>query len=230
MSQIGGVDAISATCISYIIPHFRIEALGAVGFWDAFNVTEDADLGLRLARAGFLIRTFASETYEEAPAGFFALVRQRTRWFKGWMQTLFVHCRRPWRLFADLGPRRASAVLAMFAGGLFGPLLGPFVMARVACDAISGRLLSPVSPAEIACSTMWCFLALAGAGALLWPLILGMRRRGLAPLWPQLFFLPPWLLMLSLSAWRALYELCRRPFHWEKTEHGLTARGAPDMA
>ncbi|MGD9544652.1 MAG: glycosyltransferase [Methylocystis sp.] len=58
--------------------HFRIEALRAIGFWDAFNVTEDADLGLRLARAGFEVRTFASQTFEEAPAVFGALVKQRT--------------------------------------------------------------------------------------------------------------------------------------------------------
>jgi hypothetical protein len=66
--------------------HFRIEALRAVGFWDAYNVTEDADLGLRLARAGYRIETFASETFQEAPAIFGALVKQRTRWLKGWMR------------------------------------------------------------------------------------------------------------------------------------------------
>ena len=74
------------TCISYLIPHFRIEALRRVGFWDAYNVTEDADLGLRLARAGFSMETFASQTYEEAPTSLNALLHQRTRWLKGWMR------------------------------------------------------------------------------------------------------------------------------------------------
>ena len=50
--------------------HFRIEALRDIGFWDAYNVTEDADLGLRLARAGYAVRTFDSHTLEEAPATF----------------------------------------------------------------------------------------------------------------------------------------------------------------
>ncbi|MFO1102569.1 MAG: glycosyltransferase [Methylocystis sp.] len=205
--------------------HFRIEALREIGFWDAFNVTEDADLGLRLARAGFDVRTLDSQTFEEAPAVFTALVKQRTRWFKGWMQTFIVHCRRPARLFVDLGACRAIAALAMFASGLFGPLLGPFLAARMAYDAIFGALLTPATPCEIALSTLWCFLAFAGAAALVCPLAIGMRRRNLTRFRPALIYLPLWLAMLSLAAWRAIYELWRRPFHWEKTEHGLTTRG-----
>ncbi len=209
--------------------HFRIEALREIGFWDAFNVTEDADLGLRLARAGYAVRTFESETFEEAPARFGALVKQRTRWFKGWMQTAYVHCRDPLQFFADFGPRRAIAVLAMFAGGVFGPLLGPLLAARLAYDAIYGALLRPVTGSEIALSTLWTFLAVSGAAALLAPMLIGMRRRRLWPAWRAMLCLPLWLLMLSLAAWRALVDLWRRPFHWEKTEHGLTQRDAQDI-
>jgi cellulose synthase/poly-beta-1,6-N-acetylglucosamine synthase-like glycosyltransferase len=208
--------------------HFRIEALREIGFWDAFNVTEDADLGLRLARAGFEVRTLDSQTFEEAPASFTALVRQRTRWFKGWMQTFVAHCRRPLLLFADLGARRAISVLATFGGALFGPLLGPFLAARMAYDVLFGALLTPASPFEIALSTLWCFLMIAGAAALLLPLAIGMRRGKLTRYRPSLIYLPLWLAMLSLAAWRAIYELWRRPFHWEKTQHGLTMRSAHD--
>ncbi len=66
--------------------HFRIEALREVGLWDAYNVTEDADLGLRLARAGYIVKTFDSQTFEEAPLTFKDLLDQRTRWLKGWMR------------------------------------------------------------------------------------------------------------------------------------------------
>lgn len=205
--------------------HFRLEALREIGFWDAYNVTEDADLGLRLARAGFAVRTFDSHTFEEAPAVFRALVKQRTRWFKGWMQTAIVHCRHPARFFADLGAKRAFAVLAMFAGGVLGPLLGPILMCRLACDAVFGALLRPTTLFETACCGLWCFLALSGAAALLWPLLAGMRRRRLSALQDALPYLPLWLFMLSIACWRAFFELWLRPFHWEKTEHGLTMRG-----
>ncbi|MCX7899080.1 MAG: glycosyltransferase [Methylocystis sp.] len=208
--------------------HFRIAPLREIGFWDAFNVTEDADLGLRLARAGYAVRTFASETYEEAPARFGALVKQRSRWFKGWMQTAYVHCRRPMHLFVDLGPRRALAVIAMFTGGFLGPLVGPLLSARLAYDAAYGDLLRPKTSIEFAFSVLWMLVAISGAFALLAPMLIGMARRRLSPSWPALLFLPLWLLMLSLAAWRALIDLWRRPFHWEKTEHGLTQRGDVD--
>ena len=206
--------------------HFRIEALRKIGFWDAFNVTEDADLGLRLARAGYATRTIASRTLEEAPESFGALLRQRTRWMKGWMQTALVHCRRPRRLFADLGPYRALATLAMFTGSFAGPLLAPAFAVLFLRAALFGNLLAPATPFEIVGSTLGCFLAMSGAGSILWPLIVGMRRQALSTYWPALFFLPVWMLMLSLAAWRALFELWRRPHHWEKTAHGLARRGS----
>ncbi len=98
----------------------------------------------------------------------------------------------------------------------------------MAYDAIFGALLAPASPLEIALSTLWCFLMIAGASAFAFPLAIGMRRRKLTRLRASLIYLPFWLAMLSLAAWRAVYELWRRPFHWEKTEHGLTLRGVLD--
>ncbi|WP_442754483.1 glycosyltransferase family 2 protein [Methylocystis sp. JAN1] len=207
--------------------HFRFEALREIGFWDAYNVTEDADLGLRLARAGYVARTFDSHTFEESPADFRALVKQRTRWLKGWMQTAIAHCRHPARLFADLGPKRALAALAMFVGGILGPLIGPLLAGRLVYDALFGALLAPNTPFETACSALWCFVAVSGAAALLAPLLIGMRRRKLETHWPALLGAPLWLLMLSVACWRAVFELWRKPFHWEKTEHGLTMRGPP---
>ncbi len=67
--------------------HFRTSVLRQIGAWDPYNVTEDADLGMRLARFGYRTAVIPSTTYEEAPARFGPWLRQRTRWFKGWMQT-----------------------------------------------------------------------------------------------------------------------------------------------
>jgi cellulose synthase/poly-beta-1,6-N-acetylglucosamine synthase-like glycosyltransferase len=205
--------------------HFRVSALREIGFWDAFNVTEDADIGLRLLRAGYRLQTFDSHTCEEAPAEFAALVRQRTRWLKGWMQTALVHCSHPLRLVDDLGPRRAAAALALFAGNVLGPLLGPPVTARVLYDALFGSLLAPANLFDASYAVLWCGVAILGPAALILPLWLGAQRRGFDT--RALVFLPLWMLMLSLSSWRALVQLWRRPFHWEKTTHGLTRRGPP---
>ncbi len=206
--------------------HFRLDALREIGFWDAYNVTEDADLGLRLARAGYRVGSLDSHTFEEAPTAFAALLKQRTRWFKGWMQTGLVHCGRPARLVADLGGVRALAVVAMFAGGVLGPLVGPLLTARLAHDALFGALLSPTTRFEMVCAALWIALALGGGAALLLPILIGARRRRLAARSRVTLLLPLWLLMLSLASWRALFQLWRRPFHWEKTEHGLSPREA----
>ena len=66
--------------------HFRVSVLREVGAWDPYNVTEDADLGMRLARFGYRTAVIPSTTYEEAPARLGPWLRQRTRWFKGWMR------------------------------------------------------------------------------------------------------------------------------------------------
>ncbi len=66
--------------------HFRRAALEEVGGWDPYNVTEDADLGMRLARFGYRTETIACPTYENGPDTFATWLPQRTRWFKGWMR------------------------------------------------------------------------------------------------------------------------------------------------
>jgi cellulose synthase/poly-beta-1,6-N-acetylglucosamine synthase-like glycosyltransferase len=210
--------------------HFRFEALEAVGFWDAYNVTEDADLGLRLARAGYLVKTFRSRTFEEAPVTLKALFFQRTRWLKGWMQTALAHCRAPRGLFDDLGPRRTLAALGMFTGGFAAPLLGPWLALVFLYRAVFGNLLAPQTWSELVLSTLWCSLTLFGAVAVIWPLLLGMRRAELTRLWPALLATPLWHLMLSAAAWRALYELWDKPHHWRKTDHGgVWRREAPAL-
>ncbi|MGC2123562.1 MAG: glycosyltransferase, partial [Xanthobacteraceae bacterium] len=62
--------------------HFRTAALRKAGGWDPYNVTEDADLGIRLYRLGHRSAAIASATYEEAPARFGPWLKQRTRWYK----------------------------------------------------------------------------------------------------------------------------------------------------
>src|SRR5580658_10480741 len=102
------------------MPHFRIRSLVGVGAWDEWNVTEDADLGVRLARFGYRVKALDSDTWEEAPFEVGNWFRQRVRWQKGWMQTLIVHSRHPMRFSRELGGRRALAAGALIAGTVLG--------------------------------------------------------------------------------------------------------------
>jgi len=201
------------------MPHFRTATLRAIGGWDAYNVTEDADLGMRLARFGHRTSVIASTTYEEAPARLGAWLRQRTRWFKGWMQTWAVHMRTPWRLKRELGLGGFLAFQLIVGGNALAALVHPLFLATLIDAALVGpswRGGAGAVPAAIYGGT-------ALAGYLVSGLLgfMGLKRRGLlASAWVLLLMPLHWLL-LSLAAWRALWQLMRKPYAWEKTEHGL---------
>ena len=201
--------------------HFRTTALREAGGWDCWNVTEDADLGLRLARFGYRVQTLASTTDEEAPGRLGDWIGQRRRWLKGWMQTLATHARAPRRVLASLGPTATLAALATLLGGVLGPLLGPLFVIATALDLASGRMLEPRGAAEVLASTLSCFVLVIGPAALLWPLWLGARRRRPPHALRGFVTLPLYMALTSVAAWLAVWDLWRSPFHWRKTRHGL---------
>lgn len=201
--------------------HFRAAALRRLHGWDAWNVTEDADLGMRLARFGYRVETIASTTHEEAPARASAWLSQRRRWIKGWLQTLMVHGRDPARLWREMGFLRVVAAMAILATGAIGPLAAPFIVLALAYGLIEGDLLSPPTTAAAIADAAWIALAIGGAMSIVFMYALGAcrRRLGRESLW--LLALPAYHAMLSIAAWGAVVELWRRPFEWSKTEHGL---------
>ncbi|HXO72110.1 MAG TPA: glycosyltransferase family 2 protein, partial [Bradyrhizobium sp.] len=108
--------------------HFRTAVLREVGGWDAWNVTEDADLGFRLARFGYRSVTFDSTTSEEAPIRFKAWLGQRSRWMKGWMLTWRVHMREPRRLWREARPRGFFTLNIIVGGNILTALAYPVLV------------------------------------------------------------------------------------------------------
>ena len=187
----------------------------------AWNVTQDIDLGVRLARAGFRVASLRSTTVEESPANLAGWLRQRRRWMKGWMQTLVTHTRQPGRFLRELGPRHGIASWCMIVSGVAGPLLGPVFGSCVIIDAIFGDLLAPKTLADWATSALWIFIGSAGAISAAWPAYEGIKRRGLMRLAPLLPALVLYYCLQTIAAWAALFEFFRDPYVWAKTEHGL---------
>ncbi|MBV1703310.1 MAG: glycosyltransferase [Hyphomicrobiales bacterium] len=220
--------------------HFRTSFLRRIGAWDAWNVTEDAELGLWIARRGGKVGVMSSSTYEEAPAGMAAWFRQRRRWMKGWLQTLVAHTRQPLALWRDLGARKTAMAIGLVAGNVFGPMLGPSFLAVTIHDAIWGRLLSPATTAETLNSAAASVVFVAGTLGLAWPILFGIRRRPVGRLSWRMIAFPLYLALMSAAAWTALVDLLRDPYGWAKTEHGLarssrrsapfSARRSPDSA
>jgi cellulose synthase/poly-beta-1,6-N-acetylglucosamine synthase-like glycosyltransferase len=201
--------------------HFRRDTLVAVGGWDPFNVTEDADLGFRLARRGWRTQVLQSTTWEEAPVSFGRWFGQRTRWLKGWMQTYLVHTRRPWRLGAELGVRGTLGFHALMGGLVLSALVHPLFYVVLACHAASGELFAPAGTAADAAFWAIAWLNL-GAGYLMAMVVgaVSAWRRGQPGLALSALLMPVCWLLISAAAYRALYQLATAPYYWEKTEHG----------
>jgi cellulose synthase/poly-beta-1,6-N-acetylglucosamine synthase-like glycosyltransferase len=207
--------------------HFRRSDLEAVGAWDPFNVTEDADLGIRLARAGFGTRVMPSTTWEEAPTTLAVWLPQRTRWLKGWMQTWLVHTRRPGALRATLGGMGALGVHAVMGGLVVSALVQPIFLALLAYQAAHGALLA-TSDGVIETGLVWISWGNLFVGYLVSMTIgvVSVAQRGRFWLAPSALFMPLYWLLISVAAYRALYQLARAPFLWEKTPHGAGRRRA----
>jgi cellulose synthase/poly-beta-1,6-N-acetylglucosamine synthase-like glycosyltransferase len=199
--------------------HFRTDTLRKVGGWDAYNVTEDADLGIRLARLGYCCGTIDATTYEEAPVRFGAWLRQRTRWFKGWMQTWLTHMQAPRTLFRDLGAPGFLTFHLIVGGSALAALVHPLFWSGLFIACFSGAL--SWNDDGLAILALYGLTAAAGylvSGIFGW---LGLSRRGLSSTAWVLALTPVHWLLLSLAAWRALCQLFVAPHRWEKTEHGL---------
>ncbi|PXA96274.1 family 2 glycosyl transferase [Caulobacter sp. D5] len=195
--------------------HFRVEALHAVGGWDAFNVTEDADVGFRLAAAGYGLDVIAPPTLETAPTSWKAWRPQRARWIKGHLQTLAVHLRGP----AVRRPRVALAlfltlVLSLASTHLHAPIFA-WVLLMLLLD------LLPDGQAAIDGAGLVLFFYAWSASAI--AAVVGRRRAGGRAKWLDLLGLPLIWLAQGWAGCHALVQFVLRPHHWDKTPHAPRA-------
>lgn len=198
--------------------HFRREALLQSGGWDPFNVTEDADLGFRLARHGWSTEILPSTTWEEAPIH----LRQ---WLRGWMQTYLVHMRQPLKLTADLGLRGVLGIHILMGALVLSALVHPLFYLLLAYHAWTSQLLAwSDTPAG---QTLWVIAWINLTAGYLVSIAVGavsVCHRGRPRLALSALMMPLAWLLTSVAAYRALYQLATDPYRWDKTEHGVAAR------
>ncbi|MGI9476873.1 MAG: glycosyltransferase family 2 protein [Hyphomicrobiaceae bacterium] len=205
--------------------HFPRTALHQAVAWDPYNVTEDADLGIRMARAGCRIGLLDCATREEAPPTFRHWLPQRTRWIKGWMQTYLVHTREPWRLLRQMGLWRTVGFHAIFAGYLLSLLAFPImlVVAGIELTQPAPFARTPGSIQHTALMIAVTDLLIGTVAALLTGLI-SARRAGLGDLAGHLLAAPIYWLCISAAGYRALAQMFWNQHLWEKTEHAPRRR------
>jgi cellulose synthase/poly-beta-1,6-N-acetylglucosamine synthase-like glycosyltransferase len=211
---------------SHWVEHFRASALRRVGGWDAWNVTEDADLGFRLARFGCRAAALDSDTFEEAPITLRAWFKQRRRWQKGWLQTFLVHSRAPRRLFREMGCARALATQTLAIGAVLGGMLGPALTIMALWRCCSGGLFAASTLANQVIGVLVWLLLVTGLQSIVIPIVLSAHGRGWQGLYRYLPLLPVYYCLISIAAWAALIDLAWRPHYWSKTEHGLARMSA----
>jgi len=197
--------------------HIALARLKELGEWDPFNVTEDADLGIRLAARGFSTAMLDSDTMEEAPNTLKAWFQQRARWIKGYMQTWLVHMRRPGLLYRSLKPHGFMGFQFFVALSSFSYLTAPltWIMAFL-WYADSHHMLPPWLYA-LSMANMGIYVFLHILTALNTSLL--YRKQRIVMVIAALFY-PFYLVLHSVASYLALWQLCTNPYAWNKTSHG----------
>jgi len=207
--------------------HFKMEVLREVDAWDPFNVTEDADLGVRITQLGYRVGVVNSTTFEEANSRYGNWIRQRSRWIKGYMQTYLVHMRSPIELYKSIGAVGFWGFQFFIGGAVLSTLLAPLLYAMYVIWLVTDtHYFDVVFPPLVLYISL--INLLLGNGYLIYLSMLGAFKRHLYFLIPFGLTMPIYWLMMSVAAYKALWQLIHNPFYWEKTLHGITSYNVED--
>jgi cellulose synthase/poly-beta-1,6-N-acetylglucosamine synthase-like glycosyltransferase/glycosyltransferase involved in cell wall biosynthesis len=203
--------------------HFETDILRKLQGWDPFNVTEDADLGVRLFQHGYRTAIIESTTYEEATSVSKNWLRQRSRWIKGYMQTYLVHMRNiiPFIRAKGIGH---NAIFQLTVGGkilfaLLNPVMWLITFLYFADYSVFGSFMKQIyqPPFSYLAVFSWIF----GNFIFLYSYMIAIAKRKQWDVAKYIFLIPAYWLMMSAAAVIALYELILKPHYWQKTVHGF---------
>jgi cellulose synthase/poly-beta-1,6-N-acetylglucosamine synthase-like glycosyltransferase len=200
--------------------------------WDAFNVTEDCDLGIRMVKRGYRTALIDSTTLEEANSDVKNWIYQRSRWIKGYMVSYFVHMRKPssfikdrqWQHLLALQINVGGKILSMFIN----PLMWVVTISYFALRATVGPYIQSLFPTPVFYMAVVCLVA--GNFMYVYYYMIGCAKREHYSIIKFVFFVPFYWLLMSIAAWLALYKLIVAPHHWAKTKHGLHLKNEKAIA
>lgn len=202
--------------------HFKLSALRKVGAWDPYNVTEDADLGVRLAQEGYTVGVINSTTYEEANGVLPSWIKQRSRWIKGYMQTWLVHMRHPIQLWKSIGAKGFFSFHFFIGAPPFTMLLAPILWVITALVWFTNTWdFGWLFPEPF--GTMALFNLVIGNLFLVYFGVIAALKRKYYDLVPVGILLPVYWVLHSIAAYKAFWQLIFNPHYWEKTEHGTSS-------
>jgi glycosyltransferase XagB len=200
--------------------HFDVRKLREIGAWDPYNVTEDADLGIRASVAGYKVGVIDSTTYEEAASNVNNWIRQRSRWVKGFMLTFLVHNRHPLQALKSMGLKRWLAYNLLIGGTPATFLLNPIMWALFIYSLFAPVDHLVVPPLLFYVST---FNLVVGNTLAVMIGMAGVLPRKKYYLLGYALLIPFYWVLQSIASYKALWQLITRPHYWEKTEHGISS-------
>jgi cellulose synthase/poly-beta-1,6-N-acetylglucosamine synthase-like glycosyltransferase len=206
--------------------HFDTEMLRLLGGWDPYNVTEDADLGMRASALGFRVGVNSSTTWEEACSQTGAWIKQRTRWIKGYMITAAVNFRHPVKFYRATGPLGLVGLTGLILGTPAAFVLYPLLLALTLVTFVLGRSVDLDIPPWLVDLGVANFIIGNGATIVVSALIATRRHGWRIGIYAVLN--PLYWVLHSIAAWRAAWQTLFTPHHWEKTPHGLSEDGDDD--
>jgi cellulose synthase/poly-beta-1,6-N-acetylglucosamine synthase-like glycosyltransferase len=200
--------------------HFRTKQLREIGGWDPYNVTEDADLGVRISRKRLKTAMLNSYTFEEANNKLGNWIRQRSRWSKGYVQTYLVHMRHPRKLLREMGWKQFFYFQLTFGGNIFLPLVNPLLWAVTALTLLNPGMFDFLFFYPIVYVCIFNLIIGNGVFILLHmgPYVMKKNYTSI----PLAFIIPLYWVLISIGDWRGVIQLVTKPFYWEKTQHGLS--------
>lgn len=180
--------------------HFKVKELKKIGFWDSYNVTEDAELSIRIYSNNYKIKMLDSLTLEESPIEMIAFIKQRSRWIKGFLQTFFCYvCNYQYKKFNIYQVIFIIINLLFFALSLF---LGPILIVL--------SFFLDIALLKYNLYIFFIYHAIAG---------LIVSKNNIFN-FKYIIFSIPYYFLHMFAFILAIYDLIKRPFHWRKTEHG----------
>ncbi len=217
-----GLDAIDAPVpLGGTSNHFKTKQLQRLGSWDPYNVTEDADLGIRIFRSGLKTGMLNSYTYEEANKKVWNWIRQRSRWQKGYMQTFLVHMRHPRKMIQNVGWKKFVLFQLTFGGNILLPLVNPLLWTITILTLLYPGIFSFLSPVSWI-TFISTFNLIAGNLihiSLYLRTVIVEKRFSLIP---AVLSMPFYWILGSIGAWKGMIQLVTKPHYWEKTIHGIS--------
>ncbi len=203
--------------------HFPVQTLRALGAWDAFNVTEDCDLGLRLSWFHLKTVIVNSTTLEEANSRLKNWIRQRSRWIKGYMQTYLVHMREPAHYIRQKRFRELFSLQVVIGGRSAFLLINPLMWLFLIVGLILGKSFQHAYTALLPSWALEVGLVTLILGNFFYgySYLLGCMKREQYALVKWMLLIPVYWALSSAAAYMALYELFTKPHYWQKTIHGL---------